>query len=720
MFEALGRFTTRRRWWVLIGTLVFMSFAATWGTGVFGSFSSGAGFDDPHSDSARADALLEGPLHRYAPDVVVLYSSPDKTIDDPSYARAVQQAVSSIPAGAAESIASFWSTHDPAFVSGDRHATYVTVRMPAHDDQGRVSQFKTIRDALRADGLQTRFGGVTPMTEQVNRLTNRDIAVAESISIPLLLIFLLFVFRSAVAAIVPLAIGGVVTLGSFAVLRVITSFVDISTFAINVVTMLGLGLAIDYSLLMVTRFREELAGGASIDDAVARTTATAGRTIAYAGVTVAAVIACLLVYPSRFLVSVGYSGVVVVLSAVIGSLTALPAILRFAGHRINALRLPSLGIHNPSPATRRRGRGGWYRVATAVMRRPVLATVGIVIVLLMLGSPILGANWARPAEWVLPAGSDARVVTSTLDHAFAQNPIKVATVVVDGRGTHLAPQDLDDYARDVAAVPGVSGTSIAPADGGPGDLARVVVRYRMDAMSREARDMVHDVRAVPPPPGAETLMTNMPASRVDMVHMVESRLPAMGVAVLVVSFVLMFLAFGSVILPLKSVLFNLLSLSASFGAIKLIFQDGWLSGPLHFLPIGAVDVNFPVLIVAIAFGLAMDYEVFLLSRIREQWERTGSVDESIALGVDRTAGVITSAAMLFVLVVFGFLFSGIVFMKMIGVGLVIAVAVDATIVRGLLVPATMKLLGRHAWWSPPVLARWWARRNRRDRPGVAA
>jgi RND superfamily putative drug exporter len=239
----------------------------------------------------------------------------------------------------------------------------------------------------------------------------------------------------------------------------------------------------------------------------------------------------------------------------------------------------------------------------------------------------------------------------------------------------------------------------------------VTLGYKFDPMSREAPDTVAAVRALPPPDGATTLMTGMPASRVDIVQMILSRLPWMGLAVLLVSFVVMFFAFGSVVLPLKSAVFNLLSLSASFGAIKLIFQDGWLSGLLAFDPIGAVDINFPVLIVAIAFGLAMDYEVFLLSRIREAWDRTGDVEESIAVGLQNTGRIITNAALLFVAVVLGFMFSGILFMKMIAVGLIVAVIVDATIVRGLLVPATMKLLGKWAWWSPAPLERWWRNRG---------
>jgi uncharacterized membrane protein YdfJ with MMPL/SSD domain len=380
---------------------------------------------------------------------------------------------------------------------------------------------------------------------------------------------------------------------------------------------------------------------------------------------------------------------------VLASLTVLPAVLKSMGTRLNPAR-----IKVTEPTT-----GRWYRVAHAVMRRPLASTLGIVVVLVALGLPFLGVNWARPGDWVLPASSDARVVTKTMGERFTADPGKIVTVVVEAPAV-AGKGDLDAYAARLDQVAGVDSAAVT---GVSGAQARVSLGYSMDPMSVEARTMVENLRAVAPPSGSTASFTGMPASRVDIVDMVVSRMPWMALFVTAVSFIVMFLAFGSVVLPLKSVLLNLLSLSASFGAIKLIFQDGWLSGALNFVPVGAVDVNFPVLIVAVAFGLAMDYEVFLLSRVKEEYDRTGDVAESMAIGLQRTAKVITSAALLVAVVVGGFILSGVTFMKMAGVGLVIAVIVDATIVRGLLVPATMRLLGRWAWWSPAPLARWWKR-----------
>jgi RND superfamily putative drug exporter len=491
-----------------------------------------------------------------------------------------------------------------------------------------------------------------------------------------------------------------------AVLRLVTLVADVSTFAIQVVTVLGLGLAIDYALLAVTRFREELGRGASVETAVERTTATAGRTIAFSGAVVALSFAGLAVFPSRFLLSMAYAGAATVVLAVLTSLTVLPALLaaigRRAGQRGLGRRIGKKGLGRARPA----GSGErWYRLAHAVMRRPLASALAVVAVLVALGLPFLGVNWARPGDWVLPSGADARTVTRELAERFTADPAKIVTAVVEAPRA-LDRAVLDGYAARLDAVSGVEGASVT---GTTGPLARITLGYALDPMSREAVRMVEDLRAVPPPAGAVTSFTGMPASRVDIVDMVVSRMPWMALFVAVVSFALMFLAFGSVILPIKSVLLNLLSLSASFGAIKLIFQDGRLAGLLGFEPVGAVDVNFPVLIVAIAFGLAMDYEMFLLSRVREERERGADPAEAMARGLARTAGVVTSAALLVAVSVAGFAFSSVTIMKMIGVGLVIAVVVDATIVRGLLVPATMRLLGERAWWAPRPLARWWRR-----------
>ncbi|WP_256104948.1 MMPL family transporter [Streptomyces sp. ODS05-4] len=695
----------------MIAAVVFTLFAGVWGTGVFGSFAGGAGFDDPSSESVEADRVLDGPLGRESNDLIVLYEARDGgTVDE--FGAAVRTALDRVPRADVERLDSYWSPGRrgaDAYLSEDRRQTYATVQFTSDDDQEQVEALTAIKDAFEAEGTSVRYGGVAAMTEQVNSLTGSDIARAEMLSVPVLLVLLVLIFRSAVAALLPLAVGTFVALGSFVVLRVLTMFTEISSTVINVITILGLGLAIDYALFVVNRYREELRAGADVDTAVRRATAIAGRTVAFSGLAVAISFAGLVLFPSRFLSSMGYAAVAVVSFAVVGSLTLLPALLRYTGHRIDKWRIPLPGRRREK--TRRGGtEGRWYRTAHAVMRRPLLSTLVIVAALVGLGAPLLGANWARPGEWVLPSDADAKVVSRSLAADFATDPGRVMTAVVRFDG----PADPAETAAYAGRLADVEGVVAATATGVQGGDARVTVDYGPEPMSEAAVDLVREVRAVTPPADAEVLVTGMPASRVDIVAMIGERLPWMALFVAVVSFLVLFLAFGSLLLPLKSVVLNLLSLLAAFGAIKWIFQDGHLSGPLGFEPIGAVDANFPVLVVAIAFGLAMDYEVFLLSRVREEWEKGGDPIESVALGVQRTAKIITSAALLLVVVVGGFMTSSILFMKMIGVGLVIAVVVDATIVRALLVPATMALLGRWAWWAPEPLARWWSRHGLRE------
>ncbi|GAA0677884.1 MMPL family transporter [Kitasatospora atroaurantiaca] len=709
MIASIGRFAAAHRRWVIIGAVLFTLVAGGWGTTVFGAITGGAGFDDPASQSSKADKVLAGPLGRQADDVVVLYRSTDRPVTDPALAGPIQSAVAAVPRTDLDRVDTYWSTgNNPDFLSKDGHSTYVALQFKSSDDQERVKALQAIEEKFKVPGTEVRFGGITAMTEQVNGLTGKDIGRAEMLSVPLLLILLVFIFRSAVAASLPLAVGAVVALGSFAVLRVLTLFVDISSSVINVITILGLGLAIDYALFMVNRFREELAAGASVDLAVERTSATAGRTVAFSGLAVAISFASLTLFPSRFLSSMGYAAVSVVAFAVIGSLTLLPALLHLTGHRINSWRVPMPWDRRNAPP-RLEIEGRWYRTAKAVMRRPLLTTLAVVALLIGLGAPFLGVNWARPGDWVLPSSSDARVVTQQLGTDFRQDPTKTITAVVALPGPASGSTGpLGEYAARLDSVPGVTGATVTNTQD---NLARITAHYSMDPMSRDARTMVDELRSQTPPDGATAQFTGMPASRVDIVDMIGARVPWMALFVAVVSSLVLFLAFGSVTIPLKSVLLNLLSLSAAFGAIKLIFQDGHLHDLLGFTPIGAIDANFPVLIVAIAFGLAMDYEVFLLSRIKESYDRNNDPGESIALGLQRTGKIITSAALLLVVVVCGFLTSSIAFMQMIGVGLVIAIVVDATLVRAVLVPATMKLLGHRAWWAPAPLKRIWRRVN---------
>ncbi|MFB4263785.1 MMPL family transporter [Nonomuraea sp. GTA35] len=704
MFATIGRFAARRRTWVFLAAILFVVLGGVWGSGAGGVLGGGAGLDNPHGESSQANSLLAGTLGRHVADVVVMYESQTMSVDDPQFRQQVEAVVAKLPKDSYEWVESYYSTGSADFVSADRHKTYLALQLPGAVEEEQVVVYNRILPLFDAPGLTERFGGLTAVGQQFNAISNRDLARAELLSFPLLIILLLVVFRSLVAAALPLAIAVLVAVGSLVVLRIVGGLVDLSTAAINVVVILGLGLATDYALLIVNRFREELAAGRDVEDAVVRATATAGRTVAVSGITVAVTLGGLIVFPSRFLTSLAYAGVSVVLFAVISALTVLPALLRVAGRRIDSLRIPLLGRRRPeSEGTR------WYRTAHGVMRRPVTVVLGITLALGALGIPLLGAVWTRPAEWALPADTDSVVVTRQLAEEFPYDPTKVISTVVRMPGPADTPEataQLDAFAQRLDRIEGVDRAEVT---GTEGDLARITLGYSLSPYGQEIRDVVTKLRAEPPPPGATALFANRPAAIVDMLTMIANGLPWMLLITSVVTFVVLFLAFGSVTLPIKTVLMNLLSLSAAFGAMVLIFQDGFLSGLLGFTAPGFIDANMPVMIAAIAFGLAMDYEVFMLARIREHYLVSRDPVESVAVGVQHTARIVTAAALLLGVVVGAFVITNVTVLKMIGVGVVVALVVDATVVRGLLVPASMKLLGRWAWWSPRPLARWWER-----------
>ncbi|HVE27707.1 MAG TPA: MMPL family transporter, partial [Sporichthya sp.] len=608
----------------------------------------------------------------------------------------VEQAISGLPSSAVRESATFWSTNSGAFVSADRHSTYAALKLTGADDDARKQAFEAIRDQLRAPGLSTRLGGPAAVYTDINTQVKSDIAKAEGLSLPIVFLLLVFVFGSLAAASMPLVIGGLAILGSFTLLRLFTMLTDVSVFAINIVTMLGLGLAIDYALFVVSRFREELARNTSVEDALARTMATAGRTVAFSGLTVAISLASLLLFPQVFLRSMGFGGVTAVLVAMIGALTVLPALLGVLGPRIDSLRIPR--------PRRRRGTGesGWARIARGVMRKPVAVAGVVTAVLLVLGTPFLHVDFGGVDARVLPTGTESRVVEDTIAADFPGDPSHLIDVVL--RGGDEAGRA--DYLDRVRALPGVTGADVT---GTNGDTSRISVSFDGQPTSPAARDLVGAIRHLAAPPGSEVLVGGQTAELVDLLHSLGATLPWMALFVGLVTFVLLFLAFGSVVLPLKALVMNVLSLSAAFGAIVWIFQEGHLSGLLGFTSTGDVEATQPILMLAMAFGLSMDYEVFLLSRVREEWDRTGDNPAAVANGLARTGPIITSAALLLIVVIGAFATSGITFIKMLGVGMVIAIVIDATVVRGLLVPATMRLLGAANWWAPGPLRRAWER-----------
>ncbi len=719
MFEAWGRGLYRARRLVLVISVLFAVAAGVWGTGVFSKLTSGNTFTPPSSESNQESAISGSVFGRDAADAVVLFHSATRTVSDPAYRQAVTGYLAALPAADITRTATYWSAGQPSLVSADRHSTYAVLRLAGATDQARIDTYKAIKadfPARAADGITAQAGGTTPTEVAINGEVTANIARAETISFPVLLLLLVLIFGGLVAALAPLAIGGLAILGSFTVLRLLTLVTTVSIYSVNITTIMGLGLGIDYGLFIVTRFREELrrqtllAGGETtspqlpgkmaVEQAVARTVATAGRTVLVSGVTVALAMSSLMLFPAVFLRSMGYGGVATVAVDVIAALTVLPALLAVLGSRVNALAVRG---SLRAGAVKAETAGAWYRLARQVMRRPVAYAAVIVVVLLALGTPFLRISWGGVDARVMPAGATVRQVSESLASEFPANSTSPIEIVVSGTAS---PASLAAYTREIDAIGGVTGVQVT---GRQPAATRLDVGYTPRPDSPQARQIVTSIRALAPPPHATVLVGGATAGLVDELSSLGSTLPWMALLTALATFLLLFLAFGSVVLPVKAIVMNILSLSATFGVIVWVFQWGHLSRPLSFTATGTIDPTMPILLLAIVFGLSMDYEVFLLSRIRERYDETGDNTAAVAAGLQRTGGLITSLALLLVIVVGLFSASGISFIKLLGVGMIVALVVDATVVRVMLVPATMRLLGRANWWAPRPLRRLYAR-----------
>ncbi len=709
MIERWGAFVARRALAVLLAGVAVTFAAATYGLGVFDHLSLG-GFDDKSSESARELQAERDTFGNQNIDVVAIYTSNDLVASDPEFQTDVEQIVSGLTPDTTTSVIPYYDAPaDAGLVSGDGHSVQVLISLQGESQDDYLANYDDLSPSLEApesSGLQTDVTGAFAVYSDVNEITSEDLARAETISMPIVVILALLIFGSLVAASMPALVGLVAMVGAIAVVRVITNFTEVSIFSINVISLLGIGLAIDYALFVISRFREELAllpaddpDAASI--AVRKTMSTAGRTVLFSGLTVAAALSSLLIFPQAFLKSMGYGGVAAVLVAMVAALTVLPATLKLLGHRVDAGRLP-WRRHRPVVVDDEHGR--WAALARGVMRRPWLVIVGTVAALLLIASPFLGAKWGSVDYRVLPSDAPAHVAADKLSDFGPET--STAQLLVRG----ASEADVAAYADEVAALDGVTGVRPVVSEG---DATLLRATWAGNSQSEDSQVLVEAIRDVQPASG-EVLVGGLSADTVDLIDSVGAHLPWMGLIVALVMLVLLFVAFGSLVLPVKAVVMNLFSITASFGVVTWIFSDGHLSGLLGFTPQGFLDATNPILMLAILFGLSMDYEVFLLSRVREQWDRTGNNDLAVATGVQKTGRIITSAAVLLAVVIGAFALSGIVFMKMLGIGMLVALLIDATVVRALLVPATMKLLGRANWWAPGPLARWWERHGFRE------
>lgn len=685
---------------LLIGIVAVIG-SAIYGIGAFGNLING-GFENPASESYKVAEAVQRDYPDQRIDAVAVYSSDTLTVDDPAFAEAVDEVVTGLDPEHVETVLRWQDV--PGLVSEDRHTVQMPIRFAQDGDSGRLDDYDAVRDDLDASGLTTHVGGEVAVFTDVNATVGADIARAEMIAIPIVLVLSLFIFGSVVSALMPTMVGAIAVLGAFAVVRAITGVTDVSIFAINVITLLGMGLAIDYALFVVSRFREELAAQPGTDrshriSAMARTMATAGRTVLFSGVIVAASLASLLIFPQTFLRSMGYGGIAAVVVAMIASLTILPATLVALGPKLEWGRVrkaPTAVAHDGERPH------GWGAVAANAMKHPVAWLVATLAVLALLSSPFLGASFGSVDEHVLPEDSPSRVATAQLSDAFGAMPA-TARVLIDSTDPAVATA----FAAEASEIEGVT----AQVAGATDTNQLVVATWEGNAQSPTSQDIARDLRAIDPDVAT---VGGASATTVDLLDSVSERLPWMAALAATVMFVLLFIAFGSVVLPLKAIAMNVLSLGASFGVVTWIFADGNLTGLLGFTSSGYLDATQPILMLAILFGLSMDYEVFLLSRVREEWDRTGDNTASVIAGVQRSGPIITSAALLLAVVIGGFATSGIVFLKMIGVGMLVAVLLDATVIRGLLVPVTMRLLGRANWWAPAPMQRWWERHGHRE------
>ncbi|MCT7659258.1 MMPL family transporter [Mycobacterium deserti] len=693
---------------MLATSLVIVGALAVIGAPVSQKLST-AGLADPGAESTKVVHALSESFGLGDSQLVLLVRAEDG-IDTPTGRAFVDGLVTELRAAEhVATVASPWDSLDPVAagtMSRDRHSVIVTAGIEGGETQSAVNAAE-LGARFRGDhagGFTVAAGGTGIASAEINEQTRRDLEISEAIAIPLSFTVLVWVFGGLLAAAIPLSVGCTAIVGSMAILRMIATFTDVSVFALNVAAGIGLALAIDYSLLIVSRWREELRAGAGAEVAIRRTMQTAGRTVVFSAVTVGLCLAPMALFPMYALRSLAYGGVAVVAFAALASLVVAPAAILVTSKRIAKRR----GRHR-SPA------GVWHRWARTVMRHPWIALLGTMVPLLTIASPVLDAKIGLPDERILPSSFAARQVGDQIHENFNQDLAATVHIVVPAT-EHLGEVALNSYAAELSALPEVvavdtgsqtftSGTAAGPAresssTSGDGNVL-LTVATRVTPLSSESAALLDDLRAVPPP--ATVWFGGLEQTNRDSIAGIVDRLPLVLAAIAAVMLMLLFIMTGSVVVPVKALLLNLLSLSATFGAMVWVFQEGHLGG-LGTNAAGSLFAIVPVLMFCITFGLSMDYEVFLISRIRECWlasDRTRAAnDEAVMLGLASTGRVVTAAAVIMIINFAALIASQVPLMRMFGVGLTLAILLDATVIRIVLLPASMTLLGRWNWWGP--------------------
>ena len=695
MFDALARLAQNRAKLVAALAIVFFLAAGAFGSGVADKLDP-YGADDPDTETAQAAERLERAGHRDVGLVVLLRNAPAEAPKTAARAGRISQQLTRDPA--VSQVTGFGAnSRQLDFVAFDAKSVYMVVALKPTDDKRQQEAGERIAEKL-ADEPDVLVGGPALAQAQVNDQVESDLQRAEMLAFPLLFLLSLLFFRSLVAAALPLLVGGLAIVGTFFALSVASELGSVSIFALNLTTGLGLGLAIDYSLFVVSRYREEIAKDGPGLPAMQRTLATAGRTVLFSSLTVAAALASLLVFPQRFLYSMGLGGAIVALLAAAVSLIVLPAVLALLGHRVNALA-PKFLRRRAEAETRPTTAGFWYRLSRLVQRVPGRVAVMATVLMLALGLPFYGIEFTSVDAQVLPQDRSARQVDDVLRAEFPPFRDTPIQIVLSG----AKQRDVSAIGTQVASLQGID--RIMSATGiGNGDTLLTAVSATPH-ISDSSRETVKAIRDLETPPGVTLRVTGATADFVDFQSSLVDHLPIAIAIVVLATLAILFLMTGSVILPVKALAMNILNLSAVFGILVFIFQDGRLEGLLAYTSQGALEQTMPVLLFALAFGLSTDYAVFLLSRIKEARDAGASNSDAVAIGLERTGRIVTAAALLFAIAIGAFATSEIIFIKQNGLGTALAVLLDATIIRAFLVPSLMELLGEWNWWAPQPLRR---------------
>ena len=695
MFEKLGHFAVRRKKIAVITFIVSILVAGGVGSQVFNRLDSG-GYSIASSDSYKVYEYISETLKESDPAIVVMVDA-KTSVDDPTVAaRALALEKEMAGEEGVSKTLSYWSAGGaPSLKSSDGEAAYILIYgdgeafSPKSQELGKIFQEKYDGDV---SGFTLYAGGFGVIGNAITEKIGKDLKLSESISIPLTFILLAFVFGALAASAMPLIVGVFAILGAFFVLYLLTLFTDVSVYALNLTTGMGLGLGIDYALLMVNRFREELHRGKSVEESIVTMMATAGKTVFYSGLTVLVTLMSLVFFPLPFLKSFGYAGVSVVALAVVGAIFGLPPILALVGSKIDK------GVIRKSAITPKE-EGRWAQTARFVMRRPVAITVLSLVVLGVLASPLTAAKFSQTDSRTLPASNPAAIATAVQAERFPGQTGNPVEIIIPGGVQKSA--EVATYLSEVRKVDGI--VLVNPAR--PyGDDLRVTAIHSMLPRSPEAQKLIHELRDLQSPAG--TIIGGVAADYTDSQDGIASTLPLAFGWIAISVLILLFLFTGSIILPIKAIILNVLSLAATMGVLTWVFIDGhlqWLVG--EFTVTGTLDTSIVILIAVVVFGLSMDYEVFLLSRIREEHDAGKSNEDAVAIGLQRSARIITAAAVLLAVVFASFVLSGVTSIKSMGFGVALAVMLDATIVRALLVPALMRLFGERNWWAPQALQR---------------